>query len=102
MKMLQTEFEEIDKDLPASLQQRMKFEIAERIISDSRSLLYMRLFMIQSYASKREHLLNTNPTSPLLKKLDPISMASEYKKMMFFLINNLYMAHHKPGERVLT
>lgn len=29
-------------------------------------------------------------------------MANEYKKMMFMLINNLYMAHHKPGERVLT
>lgn len=102
MKMLQTEFEEIDKDLPASLQQRMKFEIAERIISDSRSLLYLRLFMIQDYSKRREHLMNTNPTSPLLKKLDPISMANEYKKMMFMLINNLYMAHHKPGERVIT
>lgn len=52
MKNLQTEFKEIDQSLKASLQQRMKFEISERIVTDSRTFLYLRLFMMQDYSKK--------------------------------------------------
>jgi len=46
MRMLQQEFITINEDLKKSLQQRMKFEIAERIITDSSQFFYLRLFMI--------------------------------------------------------
>jgi len=46
MRMLQNEFTEINDDLKTSLQMRLKFEIAERILSDSRTMFYFRLFMI--------------------------------------------------------
>ena len=49
MKMLQREFQDINEDLKKSLQQRMKFEIAERIIGDSPTIFYFRLFMIQQF-----------------------------------------------------
>jgi len=46
MRGLQEEFKTINDDLKASLQSRMKFEIAERIITDSPNFFYLRLFMI--------------------------------------------------------
>ena len=46
MRGLQEEFKTINDDLKASLQSRMKFEIIERIISDSPSFFYLRLFMM--------------------------------------------------------
>ena len=32
----------------------MKFEIAERIISDAKTIFYFRLFMIQNFFKKRD------------------------------------------------
>ena len=46
MRGLQEEFKTINDDLKPSLQSRMKFEIIERIISDSPSFFYLRLFMM--------------------------------------------------------
>ena len=54
--MLQQEFITINEDLKKSLQQRMKFEIAERILSDSKMIFYLRLFIIKNYYRKREYL----------------------------------------------
>ena len=100
--MLQREFISINDDLKQSLQQRMKFEIAERIISDAKTIFYLRLFMIHSFFKKRDSLEQKNPQSPLLIKLTPESVANEYKIIMFELINKLEMAHHEPDQKVIN
>lgn len=72
----------------------MKFEIAERIVTESRQFLFLRLSMIQQAKKKREHLEINNPDSPLLAKYTPTAVGAEYKSICFELINNLKMAHH--------
>lgn len=74
MKNLQQEFISIDDSLKASLQQRMKFEIAERIVSDSRQFLFLRLFMIDQHHKKVESIKSKNPDNPVLLKLTPLSV----------------------------
>ncbi len=74
MKNLQQEFISIDESLKASLQQRMKFEIAERIVSDSRQFLFLRLFMIDQFHKKVESIKSKNPDNPVLLKLTPLSV----------------------------
>lgn len=49
MRILQQELIAISEGLKASLQQQMKFEITERIITESRTIFYMRLFMVNEY-----------------------------------------------------
>lgn len=102
MRSLQQEFIEISSNLKASLKQRMKFEIAERIISDSRSFMYFRLFMIQQYEHRYNSLKQFNPESPTLFKLTPLECANEYKTLIFSLINNLNIDHHTPGDKVIS
>ena len=101
MKMLQREFQDINEDLKKSLQQRMKFEIAERIIGDSPTIFYFRLFMIQQFFKRRDNLEEKKPDSALLQKLTPLSVANEYKIIMFELINKLQMDHHEPDQKVV-
>ena len=101
MKSLQDEFEEIDGNLKVSLSQRMKFEICERVVSDSRGFLYLRLYMIQQYQKKRAFLLEKKPESPTLTKLTPLNVSNQYKKIVFELINDLHIEHHSPGEKVV-
>ena len=101
MKMLQQEFQDINNDLKKSLQQRMKFEIAERIIGDSPTIFYFRLFMIQQFFKRRDNLEEKKPDSALLHKLTPLSVANEYKIIMFELINKLHMDHHGPDDIVV-
>ena len=43
-----------------------------------------------------------NSDSPLLSKLTELNVANNYKKLMFELVNNLEVAHHEPGERVIS
>ena len=73
--------------MKASLQQRMKFEIAERIIGDSRNFFYLRLFMIKKFEERRRQLQEKSPESPLLEKLKEITVAQEYRSIVFDLIN---------------
>ena len=80
----------------------MKFEIAERIISDSRSFMYFRLYMIQQYEHRYNSLKQFNPESPTLLKLTPLECANEYKTLIFSLINNLNIDHHTPGDKVIS
>ena len=97
MKMLQQEFIEISDGLKLSLQQRMKFEITERVITGSRMALKLRLYMIQQFEQTRSNLMEKSPESPLLAEYTTLKMADQYKKLVFELINNLNMAHHTPG-----
>ena len=46
MRNLQNEFNELSTGLKASLQERLKFEIAESIITEAPAFVYFRLFMI--------------------------------------------------------
>ena len=101
MRSLQQEFVEISDNLKASLQQRMKFEIAERIISESRVFFFLRLFLIQQQRTTRAHLEASQKESPALQKLTPLHVANQYKKLMFELINHLRMAHHTPGQLIV-
>ena len=101
MRGLQEEFKTINDDLKASLQSRMKFEIAERIITDSQNFFYLRLFMIQNFQNHRNYLLQHNPESPSLLHLNANNLSSTYKKLSFELINSLEMAHHEPGQIVV-
>lgn len=39
--------------------------------------------------------------SPNLLNFTDLKMATEYKKIIFDLINNLHMAHHTPGQKVI-
>ena len=80
----------------------MKFEIAERIIGDSPTIFYFRLFMIQQFFKRRDNLEEKKPDSALLHKLTPLSVANEYKIIMFELINKLEMAHHEPDQKVIN
>ena len=79
----------------------MKFEICERVVSDSRGFLYLRLYMIQQYQKKRAFLLEKKPESPTLTKLTPLNVSNQYKKIVFELINDLHIEHHSPGEKVV-
>lgn len=75
----------------------MKFEITERIISNSRSIYFLRLFMIRYYDEKRREIEREDPASPELANWTISKMGVEYKRLIFSLINNLNMAHHTPG-----
>lgn len=101
MKMLQQEFIAISDGLKNSLQQRMKFEIAERIISDSSLIYKLRVFMISNFETQRQTLLEKSPNSPNLANFTRRKLGEQYKKIIFELLNNLEMAHHIPGDKVV-
>ena len=75
MKMLQDEFTELNSDLKQSLQMRLKFEIAERILSDSPFIFYFRCFLIKDFVERRERIRANNENSPALVRLTPLSIA---------------------------
>ena len=79
----------------------MKFEISEKILTNSRLILYLRLFMIKEYGIQRRELEEKNPLSPALDDLTTQAMGAEYKKIIFSLINKLNLAHHTPGQKVM-
>ena len=101
MRMLQQEFIALQDNLKQSLQQQVKFEITERIISDSRFMYFFRLFMIKDYGRQREELAAQNPYSTRLEDFQPQKISAEYKKILFSLINKMEMAHHSPGQQVM-
>ena len=43
---------------------RLKFEIAERILSDSPFIFYFRLFLIKDFVERRERIRAINEKSP--------------------------------------
>ena len=49
MKLLQEEFKSIDEGLKVSLKERVKFEICEKVISNSSGMFYIRLKMMQDH-----------------------------------------------------
>lgn len=51
-KLINEDFESLDKYLMNSLQSRMKFEICESQINKSNFFLYLRLFFIKKYQDK--------------------------------------------------
>lgn len=77
---------------------RLKFEIAERILSESNIFFYFRLFMISDFLTKRQRLVDRNldKEKKMLSKLTPLSIADNYKNIMFELCNSLEIAHHEP------
>ena len=101
MKGLQDEFKKIDDDLKVSLKQRMKFEIAERIIADSRSFFHFRLYMIQQYQIEKAYLLQYKPSSTKLIHMTPANLALDFKRLAFELLNGLDIDHHEPGQKVI-
>ena len=102
MRMLQQEYIAISDGLKKSLQQQMKFEITERIISNSKTIFFLRLYMIKYYEEKRQAILAKDENSPDLKTWSTERMGNEYKTIIFSLINGLAMAHHEPGNKVIT
>ena len=74
----------------------MKFEICERVISESTNFFYIRLFMINQYQLRLEKV---GPDSPV--KLSPAETCKKYKNFIFELINCLKMKKHVPGDRVI-
>ena len=62
---------------------KLKFEVAERFLSDSRTFFYFRLFMINDFVNRRAKLIQRKPDSPRLLKLTPLSIADQYKTIMF-------------------
>ena len=80
---------------------RLKFEIAERILSDSPFIFYFRCFLIKDFVERRERIRQQNENSPALVKLTPLSIADQYKNIIFELINNLQMGHHNPDQAVI-
>ena len=98
----------INEILKISLKERLKFELAERIFSDGRLLLYLRLFMIKDYNDKRAkirekhfELCNKDKEDELrtifqARKLTGIAVANEYKNILFDIINNLDIENHNP------
>lgn len=79
----------------------MKFEIAEAVVANSSLFLYLRLFMIEDFTKTKTKLKENNPESNILTKLTPVSVSDQYKNILFELVNNLDMEHHKPDEFIV-
>ena len=84
----------------------MKFEIIERILFESRTFVYLRLFMIKEFKNERAMiessvLADGKPDLSRLSKLTEVNVSDKYKKFMFDLVNYLEVDHHDPGQKVI-
>ena len=69
MRSLQNEFNDISQSLKVSLYERLKFEMCEFKLGNSRSILYLRLYMIQQFQNLKKFLEENKPQSVQLKKM---------------------------------
>ena len=102
MKVLQREFQDLlAESLKPSLQKRVKFEIAEERILNSRSFAFLRLHFIKCFYEEIEEMKRFNPDDPALLKMTPTKCATDYKNMVFELLNSLEIEHYIPGDSVI-